>query len=151
MEGCVVLFIYLDNMVQVTEARRQQSRTSAAALLRRLPTVSSLHRSILSAVSCHFPVSLWPAGFFRSTHLFSYLPTQPTPSRLSSAVTTMARETAAGRRLAATPWKQVLEGKWSAFAVRLPARRPLLRDPSDYPTGSSSARYAVWSAPDPTC
>lgn len=64
MESCVVFFIYLDNMVQVTEARRQQSRTSAAAPLRRLPTVSSLHRSILSAVSGHFSVSLSPAGFF---------------------------------------------------------------------------------------
>lgn len=49
-------------MLQVTEARRQ--RISSAALLRRLPTASSLHRAVLSVVSRRFPVSLWPAWLF---------------------------------------------------------------------------------------
>lgn len=51
-----VVFIYLDNVLQVTEARHQ--RISAAALLQRLPTVSSRPRALLSAVSCPFAVSL---------------------------------------------------------------------------------------------
>lgn len=64
-----VLFI-LDHVLQVTEARRQ--RISAAALLRRLPIVSSLHRAVLSAVS--FPVSPCPGPALQHTHLLSPSP-----------------------------------------------------------------------------
>lgn len=150
------VFIYLDNVVQVTEARRQQSRISAAALLRHLPMVSSPPRAILSAVSCRFPLS--PQLADSSQHSpFLLTPTQSTPSRWSSAVTTSRRAaentqgTAAGRRSEATPWTPGPEGKRPPLVARFPARIPLLRDPSDYPTGSSSARCAVWCAPDPTC
>lgn len=59
-----LLFIYLDNVVQVTEARRQQSRISAAALPRHPPMVSSPRRAILSAVSSRFPPSPRLAGLF---------------------------------------------------------------------------------------
>lgn len=66
-----VVFIYLYNVLQVTEARRQ--RISAAALLRRLPTVSSPPHAVLSAVSCPFAVSLRPHSL-PHTHLFSLPP-----------------------------------------------------------------------------
>lgn len=59
----------MDIVVQVTEARRQQSRISAAALLRPLPMVSSPRRATLSAVSCRFPLSLQLAGLFRALTL----------------------------------------------------------------------------------
>lgn len=56
------MFIYVDNVVQVTGARRQQSRISPAALPRHLPMVSSPRRAIPSAVSCRFPLSPQLAG-----------------------------------------------------------------------------------------
>lgn len=58
------VLIYVGNVAQVTEARRQQSRISAAALLRRLPMVSSPRRAMPSAVSCPLPLSLQLAGLF---------------------------------------------------------------------------------------
>lgn len=67
----------MDGVLQVTEASRL--RISAAALLRCLPTVSSHHRDVLSAVSRRFPRLVVSRPALQHTHLLFPLPLLPPP------------------------------------------------------------------------
>lgn len=156
------------------EESHQRSRTFMAgcrAPLRDLQTASSPHHTDPSVVSYYSFVKLeyfinckYEGKYVFPHHLLS---TKQTPSRLSCAAT-MSHQVLhglrtkrpwgarAGRMTEGNPWMRAVRSlglgeRGRVFTTRWPVRMRLHPDLSGFPTASSSARCAGWSALDLTC